>query len=132
MYKNIGKRISEICKEKNVTQKDLILNDLGSTPTISNVFHGRQLPTLKFVSGFLDMFPYLDARWLITGKRSTLENNMTSDNQAEYEKKVGDSNKEKIHLEKINSLTEQIELKDQIIANKDEQIALLKRLLGER
>jgi transcriptional regulator with XRE-family HTH domain len=150
MYKSIADRIAVICKERGITQKHLIQKDLGSTATVSNVFHARQLPTLKFINGFLEMNPDIDARWLITGEFSQQkieQKNLSVDSNVGYmgsgnqiaDIKNGNGSELAVLQERINSMQtqlemirEQMELKDTIISEKEEQNKLLRELMERR
>lgn len=64
---NVSKRISDICKKKKVKQIDLVTIGCGSKQTVNQVLQGKQRPNIQFIDIFLQAFPDINARWLITG-----------------------------------------------------------------
>ena len=64
----ISDRIRDICKTKKIKNIELVDAGLGSQQTVSYVLSGKQNPNSQFLEGFLNLFPDVNARWLITGE----------------------------------------------------------------
>jgi len=60
-------RLSKICKDKKIKNRDLVKLGLGSRQTVSAILNGIQKPSLQFLEIFLKAFTDVDARWLFTG-----------------------------------------------------------------
>jgi hypothetical protein len=137
---DISKRISQICEQRGIRQKDLLLNDLGSNQKVGRVFKGSELPTLKFVAGFIDMLDDIDVRWLITGKNTDRNNLLTVEDSNVGNNVIGDvsgskiqsisndiSDEVEIYSIQIGTLSKEVKDKEEIIELLKEQIALLKK-----
>ena len=134
----INERIREVCARKSFRQNDLVLERLGSRQTISGYWHGKQNPNFDFLKGFLKLVPELNARWLLTGEGVMFSGDVSYQTNVAHKSTVGDMNigssvssvpADNNILIENNYLKKEIELKDQIIKDKNEQISLLKELI---
>jgi hypothetical protein len=122
---------------KKIKQKELSELGFGSSGTINNIFKGRQLPTVKFVESFLEFVPDVDAKWLITGRKtdhtklkiegSNIDNNIVGNvtNSEISSNKIGVNESLEISKIKVEALKKEVKDKEQIIELLKEQISIL-------
>jgi transcriptional regulator with XRE-family HTH domain len=121
---NIGIRIKEFRDKKNLKQVDFAEKIDISQAALSAIEKGKttSLETvIKIASAF-----EIDLNWLLTGEQSHGENyKIEAQNSlaAEYQEDYGEKQKEKLKTE--------LELKDQLLQNKDYTIELQKYIIKQ-
>ena len=98
MNANINERVRQVLKECGFTHTEFAKKLGISKPLISGWKQGQKV-TERHVISIIELFPEVDARWLITGQRS------------EYI----EPEREKYFLEMIKAKEEVIKAKDELI-----------------
>ncbi len=68
-------RIKKIIDYKGISAGELAEITGVQRSNISHIFNGRNKPGAQFIENFLNAFPEINARWLLTGNGSMLTEN---------------------------------------------------------
>ena len=68
-------RIKKIIDYKGISAGELAEITGVQRSNISHIFNGRNKPGAQFIENFLNAFPEVNARWLLTGEGSMLNEN---------------------------------------------------------
>lgn len=72
-YFDVNKRIIQIMREKGFN-KNSLAKELGmSQPTIKQIENNENLPSLKFLFEFKELFPDINCNWLLTGQGNKID-----------------------------------------------------------
>jgi len=75
-------RFKSILEQLNVTPSEFADRIGVQRSSISHVLSGRNKPSLDFLEKILNVFPDIDASWLITGRVSSAKPSKQEDNEA--------------------------------------------------
>lgn len=72
-YFDVNKRIIQIMKEKGYNKNSLAKAMGMAQPTIKQIENNENLPSLKFLFEFKDVFPDINFNWILTGKGNKID-----------------------------------------------------------
>jgi transcriptional regulator with XRE-family HTH domain len=89
-------RVKQFIDNKGISAGELALMIDVQRSSISHILNGRNKPSAMFIEKMLDVFPDLNARWLLTGSGEML-NNKVKEKSTENELAFDFGNNEKMN-----------------------------------
>lgn len=111
----MNSRIKQFMDHKGISSSELADTIGVQRSNVTHVLHGRNKPSFQFISKLLETYPEINAKWLIMGSGSMLENQNLD--QAQPQPQLFDKTEPVDHLKKDNKKIEDISAPQQPLSS---------------